>query len=284
MGNTLKEILAQFRQSLADTYPPGEIGGMELAILDRLLNYSRVDAILHYGTEMPPFIAEKIKTIAERLLKHEPIQYILNDAYFYGYHFNVTPATLIPRPETAGLIDMIVDENPEADLRILDIGTGSGCIAVSLALAMKFANVSAIDISDEALAVARENARRLKARVRFIKADILSISAPAKPCYDIIVSNPPYIADSERTSMDSNVLDYEPHTALFVPDDDPLVFYRAIARYAHAALVPGGKLYLEINSRFPAETCRLLAAHGLTDARSLPDYRGLPRFVTAIRR
>ncbi len=281
MEKTLREILHNLRLRLAPHYSQGEIEGIELAMLDQLLNYSRVDAILHSDSKMPQFVANKFSSIADRLMNDEPIQYILGDAYFYGHHFNVTPATLIPRPETAGLIDMIVDENHTPDLRVLDIGTGSGCIAISLALALRFASVTAIDISTDALAVARENARKLRANVKFEQADILTLPPPSAPLYDIIVSNPPYIADSEKSSMHNNVLDYEPHSALFVPDEQPLLFYQAIAQYASRALAPGGKLYLEINSRFPVETCRLLTHHGLTAAQSFPDYCGLPRFVTA---
>lgn len=278
---TLKKILSDFKQRLDTAYSPGEIKGIEMAVLENILGYTTVDAIMHDNDEMPTFVAEKFSSIADRLLRHEPIQYILGDAYFYGRHFIVTPATLIPRPETAGLIDMIADENHSDDLQVLDIGTGSGCIAISLALTLRFAHVTAIDISPEALSVAKENAKRLKARVDFLKADILSMHKPSKPCYDIIVSNPPYIADSEQASMDSNVLDFEPHSALFVPDDNPLVFYKAIAQYALDALKPGGKLYFEINSRFPAETCRLLTSLGFANVQSHLDYRAMPRFVSA---
>ncbi len=281
MEITLKEILNSFRRQLAAHYPAGEIDGMELIMLDHELGYSRVDAILHSDSTMPEFVADKFNAVAQRLLNDEPLQYILGDAYFYGRHYHVTPATLIPRPETEGLIDMIADENTSADLRVLDIGTGSGCIAISLALALRFADVTAIDISRDALAVAKENATRLKARVKFAEADILAMPLPQTPLYDIIVSNPPYITLSERTTMERNVLEHEPPGALFVPDNDPLRFYNAIAHYASTSLLPGGKLYLEINSRFPAETCQLLASHGLADARAFNDYRGQPRFVSA---
>ena len=278
---TLKEILRNFRQRLTPYYPAGEIEGIEMAALDNELNYSRVDAILHNDSEMPQFIAERFTEIANRLLRYEPIQYILGDAYFYGSHFHVTPAVLIPRPETEGLVDLIVDENPVGYMRVLDIGTGSGCIAISLAKAMKFADVTALDISAEALAVAQENAKKLKTLVKFELTDILTMPLPSTAKYDIIVSNPPYITDSERLEMHSNVLDYEPHSALFVPDDNPLLFYRAIARYASMALQNEGKLYLEINSRFPNETCHLLYDFGFSDCNVIKDYRGLPRFISA---
>ncbi len=281
MEITLKDILQNFKRQLATHYPAGEIDGMVLIMLDHELGYSRIDAILHSESKMPAFVAEKFNAVARRLLNDEPLQYILGDAYFYGRHYRVTPATLIPRPETEGLIDMIADENPEPDLRVLDIGTGSGCIAISIALTLRFADVTAIDISHEALAVAQENAHKLKARIKFCEADILAMPLPQMPLYDIIVSNPPYITNGERASMERNVLDFEPHNALFVPDEQPLLFYDAIARYASAALQPGGKLYLEINSRFPAETCHLLTSHELNDAQAFNDYRGLPRFVKA---
>ena len=281
---TLKKILSDFKQRLGTAYSPGEIKGIEMAVLENILGYTTVDAIMHDNDETPTFVAEKFSSIADRLLRHEPIQYILGDAYFYGRHFIVTPATLIPRPETAGLIDMIADENHSDDLQVLDIGTGSGCIAISLALTLRFAHVTAIDISPEALSVAKENAKRLKARVDFLKADILSMHKPSKPCYDIIVSNPPYIAESEKAGMDRNVLDYEPSGALFVPDDDPLRFYKALSRFGADALKPGGRLYFEINSRFPAEIKKMLDADGYVDVELLRDMQGLWRFARAHKR
>lgn len=277
----LKDVIARFRKELAPFYPKGEIEGMKLAVLDHLLHYSQVDLILHADDEVPDFIIEKINGIVERLKHYEPIQYILGDAYFYGHHFKVTRDTLIPRPETEGLIDMIADENNACDLRVLDIGTGSGCIAISLSLALRFPDVYATDISQAALAVARENAARLKGKVKFVQSDILA----ADPCingkFDIIVSNPPYICNEERDGMDKNVLEYEPHSALFVPDDDPMLFYKAISRYAIHALVPGGRLYLEINSRFPKETCSLLQNVEFDNILAVNDYCGRPRFVKA---
>ncbi len=277
----LKDAIAHFRKELAPFYPKGEIDGMKLVVFDHLLHYSQVDMILHADDEIPDFIAEKLDSIIDRLKRYEPIQYIIGDAYFYGYHFKVTHDTLIPRPETEGLIDMIVDENSGEDLHVLDIGTGSGCIAISLSLALKFPIVYATDISQAALAVARENATTLKGKVKFVQSDILAADPGINERFDIIVSNPPYICDEERNEMDKNVLDYEPHSALFVPNEDPMLFYRAISRYAIQALNPGGRLYLEINSRFPKETCSLLQKIGFENVLAENDYCGRPRFVKA---
>ena len=175
---------------------------------------------------------------------------------------------------------MIVDRHEESDLRVLDAGTGSGCIAVSLALALKFSSVTAIDVSEDALKVARRNAESLKAKVEFVRTDILTLK-PTENVFDIIVSNPPYIAESERKGMDSNVLDYEPSLALFVPDADPLKFYRALAAYGVIALAPGGCLYFEINSRFPDEMRQMLLSFGYRNIEIILDMQRLPRFVVA---
>ncbi len=198
-----------------------------------------------------------------------------------GNNFTVTPAVLIPRPETAGLVDMVVDDwQGRSDLHVLDIGTGSGCIAISLARALPFADVDGMDVSDDALAVARRNAVALKAKVDFEQSDILR-AVPRAEAYDIIVSNPPYVTEQEAKDMTADVLDHEPHRALFVPDGDPLVFYKAIASYARKALKRGGKLYLEINQHFPKKMSELLSGCGFTDVAVLRDYKGNYRYATA---
>jgi release factor glutamine methyltransferase len=179
-------------------------------------------------------------------------------------------------------VDLIIDENKASDLRVLDIGTGTGCIAISLARDLKFPSISAIDISGEALKVAADNATRLKAKVNFEQCDILT-ATPKPDAFDIIVSNPPYVCDNERSAMSRNVLDYEPATALFVPDDDPLKFYKAIARYAATALSDGGRLYLEINRQFGEMTANLLN-DDFIDVRILKDFCDNTRFVTATRK
>ena len=277
----LKEAIEQLRSGLAGVAEPQEVQAMIRIICEDIFNYDQVDVALRQESELPDFAQERVTEIIARLRRHEPLQYIVGSARFHGHRFKVTPAVLIPRPETEQLIDMIVDENPASDLRVLDMGTGSGCIAISLARALKFAQVDALDVSRDALAVARENAAALKVKVRFFESDMLSPQPPAR--YDIIVSNPPYVCWSERESMERNVLDYEPGQALFVPDNDPLLFYKAIAAYATASLERGGRLYLEINQRFGNEIKRLLEDHGFDEVRIIEDSYGKTRFAAAVK-
>ncbi len=277
----LKEAIEQLRSGLAGVAEPQEVQAMIRIICEDIFNYDQVDVALRQESELPDFAQERVTEIIARLRRHEPLQYIVGSARFHGHRFKVTPAVLIPRPETEQLIDMIVDENSASDLRVLDMGTGSGCIAISLARALKFAQVDALDVSRDALAVARENAAALKVKVRFFESDMLSPQPPAH--YDIIVSNPPYVCWSERESMERNVLDYEPGQALFVPDNDPLLFYKAIAAYATASLERGGRLYLEINQRFGNEIKRLLEDHGFDEVRIIEDSYGKTRFAAAVK-
>ncbi len=276
----LKEAIEQLRNGLAGVVEPHEAQAMIRVICEDVFNYDPVDVALRQESELPEFAQDKVADIIARLRRHEPLQYIVGSARFHGHKFKVTPAVLIPRSETEQLVDIIVDENTASDLRVLDMGTGSGCIAISLARALKFAQVEALDVSRDALAVARENATTLKAKVRFFESDMLSPQPPAR--YDIIVSNPPYICWSEREAMDRNVKDYEPGQALFVPDNDPLLFYKAIAPYAAQSLERGGRLYLEINQRFGNEVKRLLEDNGFDEVRIIEDSFGKVRFAAAI--
>ncbi|MDE5552588.1 MAG: peptide chain release factor N(5)-glutamine methyltransferase [Muribaculaceae bacterium] len=258
---------------------------MTRLIFAALKGWSVTDMLIHANTILSDIFLSRLENILHRLDRHEPLQYILGQARFYGMDFTVNPSVLIPRPETEELVDIIVGNNRERkDLRVLDVGTGSGCIAIALARHLPFARVTAIDISPEALDVARENARRLKTGITFIQADILAIAKEGQPAdsFDIIVSNPPYIARSEAADMDSNVLDYEPHTALFVPDDDPLLYYTPIADIARRTLSEGGQLYFEINPRYAEDIVAMLADKGFTDITVCEDISHRPRFVTAI--
>ena len=277
----LKEAIEQLRNGLAGVAEPQEAQAMIRIICEDLCNYDPVDVALRQESELPDFAQERITDLIARMRRHEPLQHIIGWARFHGHKFKVTPAVLIPRPETEQLVDLIVNENPASDLRVLDMGTGSGCIAISLARALKFASVDALDVSRDALAVARENAAALKVKVRFFESDML-LPQPAAT-YDIIVSNPPYICWSERESMERNVKDYEPGQALFVPDNDPLMFYKAIAPYAQQSLEKGGRLYLEINQRFGNEVKRLLEEHGFEDVRIIQDSFGKVRFAAAVK-
>ena len=277
----LKEAIEQLRNGLAGVAEPNEVQAMIRVICEDVFNYDPVDVALRQESELPDFAPQRVAEIISRLQRHEPLQYIVGSARFHGHRFKVTPAVLIPRPETEQLVDMIVDENPGSDLRVLDMGTGSGCIAISLARALKFAQVDALDVSRDALEVARENAAALKVKVRFFESDMLTPQPPAR--YDIIVSNPPYICWGEREAMDRNVLDYEPGQALFVPDNDPLLFYKAIVPYAAQSLERAGHLYLEINQRFGNEIKRLLEECGFGEVRIIEDSYGKVRFATGVR-
>ena len=277
----LKEAIEQLKNGLEGIAEPQEVQAIIRVVCEDVFNYDQVDVALRQESELPDFAPQRIADIISRLRCHEPLQYILGEARFHGHRFKVTPAVLIPRPETEQLVDLIIDENPASDLHVLDMGTGSGCIAISLARALKFAQVDALDVSQDALAMARENAAALKVKVRFFESDMLAPQPPAR--YDIIVSNPPYICWSEREAMDRNVKDYEPGQALFVPDNDPLLFYKSIAPYAAQSLERGGRLYLEINQRFANEVKRLLEDNGFDEVRIIDDSYGKPRFATATR-
>lgn len=221
--------------------------------------------------------------IVHRLLQGEPIQYILGSASFCGLDIAVGPGVLIPRPETEELVAWVTDSVHacfgDVNVHLLDVGTGSGCIALALAARLPEVHVSALDVSEEALAQARRNAAALGLQVDFFCQDILRAVAPEHCRWHVLVSNPPYICRSEARDMERNVLDYEPHLALFVPDDDPLLFYRTIAQYASAALLPGGLLFFEINRAYARETEQLLYGMGFEQVEVRKDAYGNDRMV-----
>lgn len=280
----MKQTLAYIRTSLAPLYPKREIEAIIRLIFESLKGWRPVDIVLNEDKPLSTFMQSKIHDIVQRLLNREPIQYILGTAHFYGLDLHVAPGVLIPRPETAELVDTIVRQaDSRPDLRVLDIGAGSGCIAIALARNLRFPQITAIDISTQALDIARQNAQRLKTNIQFIQADILQLR-PDTDLYDIIVSNPPYIARSEAADMEANVLQYEPHKALFVPDHDPLIFYRAIAQYAQQALTPQGRLYFEINPLYASQITQLLQTLSFTDIRLTRDIHSRYRFIQARRR
>ena len=243
----------------------GLYDGREARNLARLLVCARESVTLSAlltdpGAELR---TERLDADLERLAAGEPLQYVLGESEFYGRRFAVREGVLIPRPETEELVDRIVRTEGGRPCRILDVGTGSGCIAVSLALALPEAELYAADISDEALETAAENCRRLGARVTLRRADALTDLAERFPeGFDVIVSNPPYVPESDRAAMHPNVRDHEPALALFVPDDDPLRFYRAIARAGRRMLRPGGRLWFEIYEHAAARMAAMLAAEG----------------------
>ena len=279
---TTHQVISDIKSALAEAYPEGEVRAFVRILFEEWMHYSTVDIYMRADSEVPPFVVEKMRYAVQRLLRHEPIQHIVGVAHFHGHRFAVSKHTLIPRPETEQLVDMIVDRNQDVpDLCVLDIGTGSGCIACSLARALRFAEVHAFDISQPALDLAAENARNLGVKVAFHHVDILN-AVPQPQQFHIIVSNPPYICMHEQQLMEDNVLRYEPHSALFVPDNDPLLFYRAIARYASVALKPGGKLYFEINAAYGNDTANLLSNFHFADIEVARDFYGRDRFVSAL--
>lgn len=258
----------------------GEARATVRIILEHIYGWKPVDIAIRLDNEISDFRSRQIDDIVDRLALGEPLQYILGSARFYGLDFSVTPDVLIPRPETEEMVDAILRVNTASDLRVLDIGTGSGCVAVALARNLRFPVITAIDVSEKALKVAAANAAALRTNIRFEHADMRTYNPPADS-FDIIVSNPPYVAESERDLMEARVVAHEPGLALFVPDSDPLLFYRPIAALAARALVPGGRLYLEINPRFAADVGRLVADAGLCDVEIIRDIHGRNRFVCA---
>jgi release factor glutamine methyltransferase len=276
---TVTELKQYIHTSLSAVVDSGEATAMMREIFHAVRGFSPTDIVIYGHREVLLDTEARVRNIVERVVSGEPLQYVLGTAFFMGMELRVTPATLIPRPETSQLVDRIIDDmSSRADLRVLDIGTGSGCIAIALARALKFADVNAVDISDEALAVAAENAATLRTDVHFSHADALNMP-PMPNAYDVIVSNPPYIAEHERADMDARVYDYEPATALFVPDADPLMFYRAIARFAAQSLRPSGKLYFEINPLFVNQLREMLTDTGFADVDIVRDFRGNLRFA-----
>lgn len=268
------------RRRLAPLFDYREREAIILLIFEYVKGWSRVDLIINEGKSLSEEAMRNINSIIDRLILGEPIQYITGNARFFGMDFAVRPGVLIPRPETAELVDWILEENKEADLRVLDIGTGSGCMAISLARHLPFAEVLAIDISPEALQVARENAANLKANVRFRQADMYSWMCEADSL-DIVVSNPPYIAPDEAADMEVRVKDFEPAQALFVGADDPIRPYKRIEEIASRALKPVRRVYLELNPRFADEVADYYKTRGWNDVEIRIDSYGKKRMMRA---
>lgn len=280
---TVGSLSREMESALSPKYGSGEAKAMTRLIFHHLKGWNLTDLVIHSDNPVSEYLQSKIDSILSRLGTNEPLQYILGEAYFYGMNLKVTPATLIPRPETAEFVDLIIDNNRDKkDLRILDIGTGSGAIAIALARHLPFADVSAIDISTEAISVAKQNASALKTKIDFEVRDIFTDS-PADRDFDIIVSNPPYIDDSEKADMESNVLDFEPHEALFVPDSDPLIFYKRIIELARTLLSRCGQLYFEINPRHADELANILNCHNFSEIQIHKDMYGKQRFITCLK-
>jgi release factor glutamine methyltransferase len=286
----MKDTTAYIKETLADIYSPEEIRNFIRLLFSTVCGLSYHRQILCKDKKIPENEKKQIFSITEKLKMQEPIQYILGETEFYSLPINVNPSVLIPRPETEELVDLILKSpflktHPEnSPLKILDTGTGSGCIAIALAKHVPHAEVSATDISEPALQTAQANAFINKTGIRFFQSDILDTDS-AVTCiegdFDMIISNPPYVMNSERETMYPNVLNFEPHHALFVPDEDPLLFYRAIADFAKKKLVSGGRLFFEINPRCDRLITGMLLDKGFTEIEIIRDLSGKNRFAFA---
>jgi len=273
-----------FRKQLSGQVEPEEVENLCFITLQHVLGMSRVEISLSRKQKLSNTQSKALTEILSRLEKSEPIQYITGSTEFYGLEFKVNPATLIPRPETEELVEWMITSIGEIEsnstLNILDIGTGSGCIAISIAKNLKSSKVSAIDISSEALKTASQNAMSNQVDIAFIEKDILQ-TKKLESYYDIIVSNPPYVRDLEKAEMRANVLNNEPESALFVPDEDPLLFYRKIGDLAFKNLQDSGMLFFEINEYLGEETVTLLKKIGFKDVILRKDMFEKDRMIKA---
>lgn len=278
----LKEYKKHFFDSLQDIQDEQEIESFFFILTEYLHNLKRVDVALNPDFELSEAAIEKWNAILSELQQEKPIQYITGEAWFYGLQFEVNENTLIPRPETEELVEWIIEswksENQKR-IHVLDIGTGSGCIPISLKTNLPQATVSAIDISEQALGVAKRNAVLNKVEINFIQTNILEVE-DMNQYFDIIVSNPPYVRNLEKQEIKKNVLEYEPHLALFVEDTDPLLFYRKIAQLTLKALTSNGRLFFEINQYLGKETVELLETVGFKNIELRKDVYGKDRMIS----
>ena len=283
MRSTLHHIKTIFSTELNGIYPDTEINSFFRITAEEILGLTPVEIHLNMSAEIDENKFAQINKIVDDLKHEKPIQYIIGYTEFYELRFLVNENVLIPRPETEELVHWIITDNKIDKPIIIDIGTGSGCIPVSLAKNINSADVKSIDISENAIETATRNAKLNNVNVEFVNADILSYTNIDVAKADIVVSNPPYIRESEKRLMSNNVLDNEPHLALFVDDNDPLIFYKAIADFAISNLKKGGVLYLEINEAFGEETCNMLIEKGFTDCILRKDLFGKDRMIKAMK-
>ena len=279
----IKNYKSLFLEDLISIYDDNEIESFFYLILEKNYQLKRIDLALSPELELNESQLQEWNAILVQLKNQKPIQYILEETYFYGLPFYVDKNVLIPRPETEELVELIISKNlnlqQSKDLKILDFGTGSGCIAIALAKNIPNANVFAIDVSQNALEVAKRNAKQNEVEITFLLKNILEID-DLKQQFDIIVSNPPYVRDMEKSEINKNVLEYEPHLALFVEDNDALLFYRKIADLAKKSLSPNGQLYFEINQYLGAATFELLESYGFKNVKLIKDIYSNDRMIS----
>ena len=275
----VQKTISYIKEYLKTCYPENEISVFIRIIIEHITKRSYPQAVIS-GTKLTEEQTILLHSILDRLKTFEPIQYIIGETEFFGLPFHVTKDVLIPRPETEELVELILNENKKSGLKVLDIGTGSGAIAIALAKHLEKADIEAWDISEEALKIATLNAKSNAVDITFRNVDVLK-NYPTDTKFDIIVSNPPYILEKEKSGMDQNVLDYEPHTALFVPDNNGLLFYDRIADIALDLLEPNGKLYFEINQRKGEDTVQLVKSKGFINVCLFQDLNKNDRMVRA---
>ena len=282
---TIQEIQLYIIESIQEAYPEPEAGSIAQLMLEHILCKSRVELRLDKNEQVKPEQHEKIENAIKRLKKQEPIQYILEEAHFYGFDLFVDERVLIPRPETEELVDLVIKEyQGQRSLHILDICTGSGCIPIALAANLNVEKVYGIEVSAGALEVAEINAAKYNQTIRWLHQDVFDpITNIEKASLDILTSNPPYVMELEKEQMRNNVLQYEPHLALFVLNTDPLKYYTRITEVGLDLLKPGGKLCFEINERFGQEVKNLLLNYGYHKAEIVQDLYGKDRIVRAVR-
>lgn len=280
-SNKISDMYLFYHEQLQDIYSKNEINELLYISFSHVLNFSREDMQLRKDEFLNQSDLIIVYDIAKDLATKKPIQYVLNEAWFYGEKYFVNENVLIPRPETEELVELICNENKLTALTLLDIGTGSGCIPISIKKKKSDWNVHAIDVSKAALEVARKNSADLKTPISFYEIDILKTQSIENLTFDIIVSNPPYIAKNEAHTMNDNVLEFEPHLALFVENNVPLLFYKVISDFAQANLNQGGKLYFEINQRLGKEVIELLERKGFSNVLLHKDLSGNDRMVSA---
>lgn len=276
---TFKDIKPYFTGRLSGIYPEPEIGAILNIIIKTLSGVSRLQAMTMPENVVPVKLRKELMSICKELAGGKPLQYILGETSFYNCTIKVDGSTLIPRPETEELVDLIIRDNKGKKPVILDVATGSGCIAIALALNLPGSEVRGFDKSEQALLKAKENALYNEAGVNFFVADIFDLKMKNEPPCDIIVCNPPYVLESEKKLMDANVIDHEPHSALFVPDNDPLRYYSAVLNLAAENLKPGGRIWFEINEKMGRETAALLTSAGYYEVEIIKDINGKDRII-----
>lgn len=276
---TIKDIRFYLANELTELYSKEEIRALSDILIKTVTGITKLHELYDNGFEISASAAEKIFDLVVELKSGKPLQYVLGETRFYNCTIKVNSSTLIPRPETEELVDIIIRENNGYTGNILDFGTGSGCIAIALAFNLPFSSVTGVDISEEAIITAKENAVLNRVNISFIKEDIFNFDPSSVDRVGIIVSNPPYVRNSEKSLMNRNVLDFEPHLALFVPDSDPLVYYKTIIKLADEILFPHGLIYFEINEASGKSLFSLLETAKYSDIKIISDINGKERII-----